>query len=479
MKQSNYGSALLSLSLDKSNDQPLYAQLMHAIRSLILDRKLIGGERLPASRELAEELGVSRSTITTAYDQLVSEGYLEARQGSGHFVDPNLPDYNVLPSKMEKPTTHARVRAPLPAPFETATPELATFPHRDWSRSLELAWRNPDITVLSRGEPFGWEPLRRAISKHLHDWRGVSCDPSHVIITSGLVESINVISKTILKPGDIVLSEEPGFPPLRNALTANGLDSRYSTVDVAGLDPKLALKRNCDAKAVFVTASRQFPLGMTLPVGRRIELLNWAAAGERYVVEDDFDSEFRYEGSPLPAMHSLDNNGRVIYLGSFSKVMFPSLRIGYMVVPNHLVPSIHTALENSNTQASIISQPALVNFMESGAFATHIRRMRRIYSRRLKAMLSALELHGQDLFRIDQTNSGFHVVAYLRQNLARRMSDVEASNLAMNIGINTKALSDYFARPSKKSGLVLGFAAFDESAIAANIERLCEVLRSR
>ena len=479
MKQSNYSSAILSLSVDRKDAKPLNVQLMQAIRGLILDRKLKSGERLPASRELAQELLVSRSTVTTVYDQLVSEGYLEARRGSGYFVDRNLPDYPDLNGELPVAATPQGSREqplkPLRA-FEASSPDIGSFPYREWARCLEKAWRNPHPDLLARPDPMGWWPLRLAISRHLHEWRGVTSDAAQIVITSGLVEAVNLFSNSVLSTGDPVISEEPGFPPLRNALMANGLDCHFSRVDEQGFDPVSAFAAAPAAKAVFITASRQFPLGMPLPLGRRLELLNWAAKGNRYIVEDDFDSEYRYEGTPLPAMHSLDNNRCVVYLGSFSKVLLPTLRLGYLVIPPDLVPAIRSHLEITGAQASIVAQPALVEFMESGGFATHIRRMRRSYARRLKTILKAIQRHGSDLLYVDQANSGLHVVARFTDELSSRLSDVAAAERAAEAGVSVRALSACFQSGIGEYGLILGFAAFDETEIESGMEKLCRAL---
>lgn len=482
MTWSNSNAAWLTVTLDREERQPLHAQLARHLRRLILQKRLAAGERLPASRTLAAELSVSRGTVTSAFDQLIGEGYIDGRPGSGVYVARDIPDYqlsiDVEPTGQRETTT-----PPVPArprPFETAVPDLHGFPHRDWARLLEQSWREPDAAKFAKPDSFGWGPLRQAIASHLGEWRGVRCSPSQIAITTGLSGSIELIARTALQTGDLVLTEDPGFPPLRSALRSNELECTAVPVDDLGfsLHPiaNRTLKR---ARAIAVTPSRQFPLGMTLPLPRRLELLEWASEHNGYIIEDDFDSEYRYQGQPLPALMALDERERVIYVGSFSKVMLPTLRLGFVVLPNDLIDAAAATIGSSAYNASMIAQPALAEFMQTGGFATHVRRMRRLYSGRQKTLVKLLQVSADDLLSAEPASGGMHIVARMMPELAKRMTDTEAATRAAKAGVMATALSAYFEGSSSQQGLVLGYAGYDDGALEEAVCQLTKVLRRR
>ncbi len=482
MNWSNSNAAWLAISLDRGARQPLHAQLAAHLRRLILQKRLAPGERLPASRILAAELTVSRGTITGAYDQLVGEGYIEGRPGSGVYVATDIPDYQL--SVKAEPTERRDIAQPpapaSPRPFETAIPDINAFPHRDWARLLEQTWRAPDTAQFARADPFGWGPLRHAIASHLGEWRGVRCSPSQIIITTGLTGSIELIAKTALRKGDLVLAEDPGFPPLRKALRSNDLRCITVPVDDQGFSLRSIASRTLECpRAIAVTPSRQFPLGMTLPLSRRLELLEWASEHDGYVIEDDFDSEYRYQGQPLPALMALDERQRVIYVGSFSKVMLSTLRLGFVVLPENLIEAAAARTGRDAYNASMIAQPALAEFMQTGGFATHVRRMRRIYSGRQKTLLKSLEINADDVLIANPASGGMHIVASLTPKLAKRLSDNEASTRGAKAGVTATALSTYFDGPVSQQGLVLGYAGYDDSAIETAVRQMATALRRR
>ena len=481
MNKSTFDAALLSLSLDRALGEPLHGQLAGQLRTLILERRISAGERLPSSRLLASELSVSRVTVTTAIDQLISEGYAEGRHGSGVYVATDLPDYTLpLDQKQRSRLSDAPLPVPQPSkPFETAAPDLEHFPHREWARLLDQCWRTPAPPLLAKADPFGWGPLREAIASHLSDWRGVTCSPAQIVITSGLVEAIDLVSKAVLAPGDTVLVEEPGHHILRRALQLNALNCEASLVDDYGLDIRSHARRVRGARAVVVTPSRQFPLGMTLPLARRLELLEWAKHSNGFVIEDDFDSEIRYEGQPLPALMSLDDQDSVIYVGSFSKVMLPMLRLGFIVLPMRLVKGAMSVMAETGPRASLLAQPALARFMASGGFATHLRRMRRLYARRQRALVSSLQESLGDLLVVEPASGGMHLVADLTPALRKRASDVDLSERARTAGVAIQALSSYYASKPMRQGLVLGYAAYEETAIEEGVGRLAKVIKQR
>ncbi|MDV7144641.1 PLP-dependent aminotransferase family protein [Tropicimonas sp. TH_r6] len=472
MNKSNSDSSWLAITLDRRVSQPLQAQLAEGIRRLVREGRLGSGDRLPASRLLAGELSVSRLTVVTAYDQLVSEGYLVGRRGAGMFIAPEL-------SALPQPPLAPEETQPLPRPeplraFDSAAPDVTGFPHRHWARLFDQVWRAPEPALLARIDPLGWAPLRTAIAQHLRDWRGIRCAPSQIVITSGLREAVELVSRTALEPGDCVAVEEPGHALLRSAFAETGLTVRPVAVDADGFDPELL---GDEIRAVAVTPSRQFPLGMTLPLARRLRLLGWAAETGGWVIEDDFDGEYRYRGQPLPAMMSLDEAGRVIYAGSFSKVMFSGLRLGFLAIPAALEGPTRHLVTQRGAQAALVAQPVLARFMEEGLFSTHLRRMRRLYAQRQRAMVAALERRCEGLLAVEDVPSGMHLVAGLAPELARRISDVEASERCAAVGLRMRPLSGFFAGAPTRQGLVLGFAAFNEVEIDESVARMAAVLR--
>jgi GntR family transcriptional regulator / MocR family aminotransferase len=461
------------MALDPGSASPLHVQLTEQLRQLILSGRLAPGTRLPSSRQLAEELGVSRSTVVAAFEQLASEGYSEGRHGSGVYVASQLPESQLL-VRVAKPlipkSAGATPAGPDPVrPFQVAAPELALFPHEEWARLAWRIWRNPSTALLGQPDPKGWLPLRRAIGEHLSVARGLDADPNHIVITSGVAEAISVVAAALFSPGDRIAVEEPGYPLLRRALTISGLDPLPVAVDESGFDPARIGRR---VAAVAVTPSRHYPLGMTMPLPRRLQLLAWAEAGG-YVLEDDYDSEFRYRGRPLPALMSLDRAGRTLYIGSFSKVISPSIRLGYIVVPPPLEPLIAQALKEQGPKASLMPQPVLAEFMSSGIFAAHVRRMRRLYAKRQSFLLAAAERHLSGLVRIAPEPAGMHVIADL---LDPSLTDIVASESAAAAGLVAPALSSFATTPQRRQGLVLGYAAFPEPELERAVRLLAQAL---
>lgn len=468
----------MSVSLDRATAESLQSQLVRQLRRLILERRISAGEKLPSSRSLAEELSVSRVTVTAAIDQLVSEGYAEGRRGSGVYVAEDLPDYVPrIGHEGDGPFAAPHAEPEPPRPFEVGVPDLHSFPYREWARLLDRAWRAPESALLAKPDPFGWGPLRSAIAAHLRDWRGISCQPAQIVVTSGIVETVDLIAAVALSAGDRVVVEEPGYDIVRRALRRNDVRWQASRVDAQGFDVHKAIRHCPDAKAVVVTPSRQYPLGMTLPLARRLELLDWAPRAGGYIIEDDYDSEYRYQGRPLPALMSLDDRDRVIYVGSFSKVLFSTLRLGFVVLPAHLTDAAGTALAQFGARASLIAQPALAQFMDDGSFAKHLRRMRRLYVRRQTVLVDAIRETMNDLLDAAPTPAGMHLVARFRPSLADRLTDSDASRLAATHGVTAKALSSFYAGPRQAQGLVLGYAGFDEDRIKAGVDALHRALR--
>ena len=474
-------AAVLALSLDRRLSEPLAVQLVRQLRELILAGRIGRGARLPSSRALAGELGVSRATVVLAFDQLASEGCLEGRHGAGMYVPAALPEQAPaggpgarLAGHRSQPPPSPLDRPPPYRPFQVGAVDPALIPFEDWSRRFARIWRSPRPELTGVPDPFGWADLRAAVSGHLAAWRGIAADPARIVITSGTADAIELIAAAAFPPGASVVVEEPGYPSLRAALNRCAITTVPVPVDAEGLDMSLA-PPSTGAVGAIVTPSRQFPLGGTLPLARRLALLDWAERKSRFVVEDDFDSEYRYEGTPLPALTSLDRGGRVIYVGSFSKTLMPTLRLGFIVLPERLVEPARGHLRRRGVLASLMLQPVLAEFIGSGEYATHIRRSRRIYARRLAALLGERERLAGWL-ELEPTSAGMHVVASLGPRLAR-VDDHAVAAAARKSGVLVAALADYHAASPTRRAVLMGFAGFDEPALAAAVDRLATVLR--
>lgn len=474
-------AAALALSIDRGRGQPIAVHLGQQLREMILTGRMPRLARLPSSRALALDLGISRATVVHVYEQLASEGYIEGRHGAGMFVSSALPE-QVLQVGVAQPGTAVRPprsliappQAPRARPFLLGAIDPELFPFKEWARLLQRAWRAPLRSLLVHADPFGWPDLRAAIARHLLEWRGLACDASRIVVTSGTTDAVDLIAHVAFAPGTRVLVEDPGYPTLRYALQRLGVGTIPVAVDGDGFNLARA-PRHRDTRGAIVTPSRQFPLGAMLPVARRLALLEWARQAEGTLVEDDFDSEYRYAGTPLPALTSLDAHQRAIYVGSFSKVLLPTLRLGFVVLPARLLAPAWDHLRRRGATASLVAQPALAELIASGAYATHIRRTRRIYARRMAALMAEGDrLDG--LLSLVPTTAGMHVVADLSSRLARRHSDREIAAILRQAGIVASPLSDYYAATPARHALLLGFAGFAEGEIGQAARRLAAAL---
>lgn len=467
--RANLHRDLFAISLDASLKMSLQAQLLDTLRRIVSKSPHLVGARLPASRTLASELSISRTTVQAVYDQMISEGYLVTRQGSGTFIASEI-------THLSQPQPIPRPAGPTTAqwrPFQTGLPDQTLLPHRQWARHLERAWRNPAPALLTRPDPLGWYPLREAISDHLTAWRHLPCDPGQVVITSGAREAFEVIFHGLLGGGKQVAVEDPCWPKLHTILADTGNSARPVRIDQDGLDVDRIPQ---GTHATIVTPSRHYPTGVSLPLSRRVALLDWARQTGAVVIEDDYDSEFRYRGQPLPSLSGLDGLNNTIYLGSFSKLVSPALRIGYLVVPKHHLHNTLAYLHRAGPRASLIPQPALAAFMNSGEFAMHLRRMRRVYARRQGHLLDALS-PVENLLDLQPDSSGMHLCLSPKAPLIDRLSDLEISRRAERNGLRVSALSAHCVLPEKLQGLLLGYAAFDEDTLSDATDRLITILR--
>ncbi|MEM1360111.1 MAG: PLP-dependent aminotransferase family protein [Pseudomonadota bacterium] len=460
--------ALFALTLDGQAKASLQAQLMRALREIVLDDPSRAGARLPASRALAEELSVSRTTVQSAYDQLISEGYLTAHRGSGTFVSRDVPHLATPPQP--RPRQHESTPWP---PFSIGLPDQRLLPHRLWARHLERAWRVPDPKLLARPDPFGWFPLRAAIADHLAAWRGLTCNPEQVLISSGAWEAFDILFRGLENQAQCVAIEDPCWPRLHEMLAMTGARSYALRIDREGFDVP-ALRP--ETSAVIVSPSRQYPSGISLSLARRAALLEWAVSQQGLVIEDDYDSEFRYRGQPLPSLAGIDGLQHVVYLGSFSKLISSAFRIGYVVLPERFIASARSYLRRMGPRASLVPQPALATFLQSGEFAVHLRRMRRIYAKRQTALVAALGPI-QDILEVAPDPSGMHLCLPLMQAMKSHVTDTALSTSLNAVGLQVAALSDHAVLPDPPHALLLGYAAFDEEEISAAAAKLVSQLR--
>ncbi|MEP4194738.1 MAG: PLP-dependent aminotransferase family protein [Aliishimia sp.] len=466
--QSTLGAALFALSLERSATHPLHMQLTEALRNLILTMDAIAGARLPSTRALSEELSVSRMTVSTAYEQLLSEGYLVARRGAGTFVATDLP--HLAPPRRPARAPVAKTTAQTWRPFQAGLPDHNLFPHQVWARHLERAWRTPEPALLQRPDPFGWFPLRQTICAHLSAWRGLDCRPEQIVVTAGAADAFEIVFASAVQGNGGIAHEDPGWASLRHLLARSSVPHQAIRIDDQGLDAGLIPD---GIGTVIVTPSRHYPTGIAMSLPRRLALLEWARKINGVIIEDDYDSEFRYQGQPLPSLSGLDSLENAIYLGSFSKLLSPALRISYIVVPERLLPQVSTHLAQTGPRASLVPQPALARFMETGEFAGHLRRMRRVYSKRQAALVSALEPLG-DVIDVRADPAGMHLFCPI---IAAGLSDQEISNRAGQVGLTVNAVSGQSILSDPPQGLILGYAGFEENALIEAAQTLIEVIR--
>lgn len=489
-------SPLLPVAINRDADTPLHRQVFDQVRDAILSGRLTPGWRLPSSRALATELLVSRNTILAAYDQLFAEGYTEGEIGSGTRVSRVLPEEvlatrsaidrsrltgtlkNVRLSRVARDLIGNRPGRRVSSghnAFRPGVPEIDRFPWPLWSRLSAKFWRHPPRDLLSYGEAAGYAPLREAIADYLRSVRGLICEPDQVIITAGAQQAIDLTARVLIDPGDRVWIEDPGYAGIRGVLKAAGAELVPLPVDRDGLVVSEGLKCSPKARMAVVTPSHQYPLGSVMSLSRRLELLEWARENDAWILEDDYDSEYRYGGRPLSALQGLDNSGRVIYVGTFSKVLFPGIRLGYMVVPPGLSEDFIAVRRSLDDQTPIAMQPVLTEFILSGHFAAHIRRMRTLYAERQSVLLDALEEQLSDLLSAHPDDAGMHIVADIDAESGLR--DTEIATEAAKQKITVYPLSGFFISKPNRNGLVFGYAGVEAKDIRKSVKRLSQLIR--
>ena len=487
---------VFSLSaVDRSSAVPLHRQIYHDVREAILARRFTSGMRLPSSRELAAELGVSRNTIVSAFEQLLAEGYVEARTGAGTHVAFALPAELLggTPPPLEPPSNGIpRVaalsrrgtllaRTPMscspgedrPRAFQVGMPAVDAFPFRTWRQLMSRRWRQLPRSLLCYGDPAGYAPLREAVADYLRASRAVRCRTEQVIIVAGSQQALELCATVLLDPGDAAWIENPGYPGARGALLGGGARLVPVPVDEEGIDVAAGTAACPEARLAYVSPSHQYPLGVVMSLSRRLALLKWAEQAGAWVVEDDYDSEFRYRARPLSALQGLDRHGRVIYVGTFSKVLFPSLRLGYLVVPPDLVEPFVAASVHAAHHAPTFSQCVLADFIVAGHFTRHIRRMRALYAERQTALLDAASRSLRGLLDVRPAEGGMHVLGWLPRGVDDRL----AFRAAAAAGVTAPPLSFYCLDTPSRGGLLLGYTGIEVKEIREGVRRLTGALR--
>ena len=463
--------------LDGAGPEPLFRQIRDRIAGAVLDGRLAPGSRLPSARSLAAQLSIARGTVDAAYQLLAGEGYIISRGAAGTLVDPAL-DRQLL-----KPARAARARTPAGSPvvertrtvplFRMGVPALDVFPHKVWSRLVARRARALRSIDQAYRPPEGSEELRLQIARYLAVARGISCEPSQILITNGYQGALGLVTLALMKPGDAAWLEHPGYRYGHDALQRAGMRLVGVPVDADGFDIAGTTSKARPARIAFVTPTHQYPLGVTLSLPRRMELLKWAEAEQGWIVEDDYDSEFRYQGKPLPALKSLDRPDRVLYVGTFSKVLSPGLRVGYMVLPAALVGRFTDIAQALQPPPAHLIQLAIAEFMEQGYLARHIRRMRQLYAERRAALADALSAHAPAL-SIDLKPGGMHLLA----RLPRGTDDVKLVERLKEAGMLPSPLSICGVERLYAPGLLIGFTNVEAKKASNTARRLAEAIKT-
>ncbi len=465
------------MRLDRRLATPLFRQVYHRVRDAILDGTLPPGATLPSSRSLAAQLSTARGTVELAYAVLAGEGYVVGNATSGTMVNPAL---RHLPAAGSDNELRRTIIQPRPAPdrpasarpFQMGLPALDAFPRKAWARLIAYHTRSLSESAMVAPEPAGYTPLRQAIAGYLAIARGVRCSPAQIFITAGYQGSVGLITRSLLAPGDTVWFENPGYFRARDALAKAGASIVPVRVDGGGLDIGFAVSGLPSARLAVVTPSNQCPLGVTLSLPRRLELLAWAGQTGAWILEDDYDSEFRYEGRPLPALKSLDEADRVLYAGSFSKVLSPGLRLGYLVVPLSEIDRFSRDAELLAPMSSLLDQVVVADFITQGAFARHLKRMRRLYAERRRALVSALDNVFGGSLEIDVPSGGLHVIGRVRGC----RDDAGLAARAQRAGLAPFPLSLCSVGPPVDSGLMLSFSNIRVERAEHEVRRLHDAI---
>jgi GntR family transcriptional regulator/MocR family aminotransferase len=500
-------SFLPPITLASRAKSPLYRQAYDWFRQAILDGRLRPGQRVPSTRNLAADLKISRIPVMAAYEQLQAEGYFETFTGAGTCVARSIPDEiskaapvvmpgasqhvasprasasRVAPVTRKQSQTQAprrisrRATAMQTAPqtwldtvgaFRVSLPALDHFPVEIWSKLVNRHSRRQPRSAMAYGNAMGYLPFREAVAEYLGAMRAVRCDASQILVTTGSQQALQLSAQVLLDEGDRVWIEEPGYHGARHALMTAGAQLVPVPVDREGLQVQEGIARAPRARAAYITPSHQYPLGVTMSAARRMLLLQWAARAGAWIIEDDYDSEYRFGARPIAALQGLDSSDRVIYAGTFNKVVFPSLRLGYAVIPRDLVPAFSTARDATDVFSSTLYQAVMTDFIRDGHFARHIRRMRMLYGERRQALVDAIAEILPGKLEVVGAEAGMHLVALP----PRGVSDVGVAKKAARLGVSAQPLSSCYTKQPARGGLILGYGGTDQRQIEEGLRKL-------
>lgn len=493
------GSFSLLIALDRRSPQPFHRQIYDAFRAAIVRRSLSAGQQIPSTRLLASELGISRIPVLNAYSQLLAEGYFESRIGAGTFVSTSLPDQisgqisdQIAVTEKPKPAfTHAGSRSRriarsaslLPSyerspwlrgqgAFSASQPALDAFPLKIWANLITRRSRNPLTSSLQYGDPMGLKELREAIAVYLRTSRAVRCESDQVMIVSGSQQALDLAARVLLEPQSSVWIEEPAYWLARHVLISAGCRIVPVPVDDEGIDVAAGIAKCAQARAAFVAPSHQYPLGVTMSASRRFQLLHWARRSGSWIVEDDYDSEYRYDSKPIASLQGLDDTARVIYIGTFSKVLFPSLRVGYVVVPRDLVDRFLAVRHAMDVSPAYLYQAVLADFVIEGHFSRHIRRMRTLYGERRQKLVESFKREFGSSLQLIGAEAGMHLCV----KLPKGFDDRKISEKAARENLWLWPLSPaYIAKPTHH-GFILGFGSTTAAEMPAAVHHLSTLL---
>jgi GntR family transcriptional regulator/MocR family aminotransferase len=470
--------------LDRAAGVPLFRQIYMQIRGAVLSGALGPGAKLPSSRALAARLGVARASTVTAYEQLLTEGYIDTRRGAGTFVSADA--VSLGKRSHRRSTANKRTFSPPRGfvdferaqdhderlPFNTGRALVDARTAEVWRKLMQYAGRSLGAADLGYTDPRGLPELRRCLCEYLRASRAVRCDPEQIVVTAGTQQAMDIAIRVLLAPGDEVWVEDPGYPLTCAQLLLANVQPRPIPVDDRGIVVTAGLRVAPKARGAFVTPSHQFPTGVALSMARRLELLAWARASGAFLVEDDYTSEFRYSGPPLASLQGLDDDERVIYVGTLNKALFPGLRLGYAVVPQALLPAFVGARYLIDRQAPTLLQTVVAEFMRQGHFGAHIRRMRQGYRDQRDALAATLSRRLPEHLDVQVPDQGMHLVAHLKNG----GSDIEIEVAARRAGIVVRAVSRFYRAAPARQGLMLGFSGFPRSIIVPAAARLAKIV---
>jgi len=484
---------LAGIHLDNSSLVPLYKQLYNLLREGILSGRFKAGQKLPGTRTFSNELKISRNTVTQAFEQLNIEGYITGATGAGTYVTTEIPDKFLISNNkhvIQKPRNrklpfklkekfnppellYRNTEEDKVIPFQNGLPSLDDFPISTWLKIINKNGNYIPYLQFGYKSSTGYKPLKEAVADYLQTYRAVNCRQEHIIIINGSQQGLDLISRVLLQEKANVYLEDPGYFGARASVLTAGVNILPIPVDDEGINLDYASKKYPKPDFIYTTPSHQFPLGSIMSIARRLKLLEYANKNDALIIEDDYDSEFRYAGSPLPSLQGMDNFNRVIYIGTFSKVLFPGLRLGYLVLPDDsMVEQFAIAKSISDRQSPIFDQVVLSKFIEEGHFTKHIRKMRMLYKERQEFLIEEIKKETDGLLEVKPSDAGMHIVAWLPDDF----NDKKISTLAWENDLIVYPLSEYTLKFKRRPGLIMGYTAFDKDKLREGVLKLKKIL---